>query len=130
MKMSKIAKKAAKKSTKTAAPVEVQKIPMGMTAAKAAKALAKLTNAPVAEKAAAKVAPVSKPKKTPNQLMEKLIALMVRKDGATIQDFQQVEGFNIPSMAVVKAARRLGYEADASKVPGERTRYIAKRAAS
>jgi len=65
--------------------------------------------------------------KAPNPMMEKLIALMLRKDGAGISDFQQVEGFNLPSMAVVKAARRAGYEASASKKPGERTRYVARR---
>ena len=62
-------------------------------------------------------------------MMEKLIALMLRKDGAVIADFQKVEGFNIPSMAVVRAAQRLGYTATASKPPGGRTVYkAAKRA--
>ena len=65
--------------------------------------------------------------KKPNPIMEKLFALMLRKDGATIQDFQQVEGFAIPSMAVVKAAQRAGYKAEASKKPGERTVYKASR---
>jgi hypothetical protein len=67
--------------------------------------------------------------KKPNPLMEKLIALMLRKDGATIQDFQGVDGFNIPSMAVVRAAQRQGYEASASKQPGERTVYKAVKRA-
>jgi hypothetical protein len=33
---------------------------------------------------------------------------MLRKDGATIQDFQGVPGFNIPSMAALKIAERAG----------------------
>jgi hypothetical protein len=74
----------------------------------------------------AKVAKVAKVREA-NPLHQKLIALMTRKDGATISDFQQVEGFNMPSMAVVKIARRAGYEASASKKQGERTRYIARR---
>jgi hypothetical protein len=80
-------------------------------------------------KAVAKKAVVAK-SRAPNPLHEKLIALMARKDGATIADFQTVEGFNIPSMAVVRIAQRHGYEASASKKPGERTVYKAvKRAA-
>jgi hypothetical protein len=39
---------------------------------------------------------------------------MARKDGATIQDFQGVDGFNIPSMAVVRIAERHGYKASAN----------------
>jgi hypothetical protein len=66
--------------------------------------------------------------KAPNALHQKLIALMARKDGATIADFQTVEGFNMPSMAVVKIARRAGYEASASKKQGARTRYVARKA--
>ena len=45
---------------------------------------------------------------------DQLIALMARKDGATIQDFQGVDGFNIPSMAVVRIAERHGYKASAN----------------
>jgi hypothetical protein len=98
-----------------------------------------------AKKAAAPVAPVSttepkKAKKVRNQitqatakalspLHQSLIALMVRKEGATIADFQGVDGFNIPSMAVVKIAQRHGYEASASKKPGERTVYKAVKRA-
>ena len=89
--------------------------------AKSTKVVKSAKSAPVA-KSAKKAA-----KKTPSPMMEKLIALMLRKDGAGISDFQQVEGFNLPSMAVVKAARRAGYEASASKKPGERTRYVARR---
>jgi hypothetical protein len=97
---------------------------MAKTAKKAApKTAKKSTTKAVAKKAGAPVA-----KKTPNPIMEKLLALMLRKEGATIADFQQVEGFAIPSMAVVHAAQRAGYKADASKKPGERTRYYAKRA--
>jgi hypothetical protein len=66
-------------------------------------------------------------KRAPNPIMAKLIALMLRKEGATIQDFQGVEGFAIPSMAVVKAAQRAGYKAEASKQPGERTVYKAMK---
>ena len=123
--MAKTAKKSAKSVTKT---VEVQKIPMGMTAKKAAKAAEKPAKAAKTTKAA-KSTKTAATAKAPNPLMEKLIALMLRKDGATIQDFQGVEGFNIPSMAVVKAAQRAGYEASASKKPGERTVYKAVKRA-
>ena len=71
-------------------------------------------------KAAAVVA-----EKAPNPMHEKLIALMLRKDGAGIADFQTVDGFNMPSMAVVRIAERAGYKASASKKPGERTVYKA-----
>ena len=94
-----VAKKSAKSATKSA---------------KSAKAVAKkaVTKKALAEKAS-------------NPMHEKLIALMLRKDGAGIADFQKVEGFNIPSMAVVRIAERAGYKADASKKPGERTVYKA-----
>ena len=89
------------------------------------KATAKKSNKkPVAKKADTKSVIT---KRAPNPIMEKLIALMLRKEGATIADFQQVEGFAIPSMAVVKAAQRAGYKAEASKQPGERTVYKASR---
>jgi hypothetical protein len=60
-------------------------------------------------------------RRKPNELHAALIALMAHKDGATIQDFQGVDGLNIPSMAVVRIAERHGYQASASKKPGERT---------
>jgi hypothetical protein len=66
--------------------------------------------------------------KAPNPLHEKLIALMARKDGATIADFQTVDGFNIPSMAALRIAERAGFKTSAVKKPGERTRYYAKTA--
>ena len=66
-----------------------------------------------------------------NELHDALVKWMLRPTGATIQDFQGVEGFNIPSMAVVRIAERHGYKASASKKPGERTVYKAvKRAAA
>ena len=68
-----------------------------------AKSVAKksATSAKSATKAVAKKSTTKKAaaEKAPNPLHEKLIALMARKDGATIADFQTVEGFNIPSMA-------------------------------
>ena len=79
-----------------------------------------------ATKAVAKKAVVKS--RAPNPLHEKLIALMLRPTGAGIADFQQVEGFNIPSMAVVRIAERHGYKASASKKPGERTVYKAVKA--
>ena len=72
------------------------------------------------------IAPVATAKKS-NPTIEKCIALMLRKEGAGIADFQTVEGFNLPSMAIVKAAQRAGYKAEASKQPGERTVYKASR---
>ena len=92
----------------------------------ATKAVAKKSAAPVAKKSTKAVA--TKEAKKPNEFHAALIALMVRKDGATIQDFQGVDGFNIPSMAVVRIAQRHGYEASASKKPGERTVYKATKA--
>jgi hypothetical protein len=101
-----MAKTAKKSATKTAKK------------SKTTKTVATKSAAPVAKKATAK---------TPNPMMEKLFSLMLRKEGAGIADFQTVDGFNLPSMAVVKAAQRQGYEAFPSKKPGERTRYYAKR---
>jgi hypothetical protein len=98
---------------------------MAKVSKKSAAPVAKKSAAPVAKKAAAKSTKSVITKRAPNPIMEKLIALMLRKDGATIQDFQGVEGFAIPSMAVVKAAQRAGYKAEASKQPGERTVYKA-----
>jgi hypothetical protein len=88
------------------------------------KATAKKSNKTV--KATKTVAPVATAKKS-NPIIEKCIALMLRKEGARIADFQTVEGFNLPSMAIVKAAQRAGYKAEASKQPGERTVYKAVR---
>jgi hypothetical protein len=98
-----------------------------------AKSVAKKAATKTAKKATAKVAKVTKTvapvatAKKPNPIIEKCIALMLRKEGAGIADFQTVEGFNLPSMAVVKAAQRAGYKAEASKKPGERTVYKASR---
>jgi hypothetical protein len=110
--MMKVSKKAA---TKTAAPVAKKTAKVAKVAKSNAKTVAKKSTKIVATTRA------------PNPIMEKLIALMLRKEGATIADFQQVEGFAIPSMAVVKAAQRAGYKAEASKQPGERTVYKASR---
>src|SRR5271154_2048288 len=86
---------------------------------------AKVVKVAKSTKAVAKKAATTS--RAPNPIMEKLIALMLRKEGATIQDFQGVEGFAIPSMAVVKAAQRAGFKAQASKAPGERTVYKAMK---
>ena len=95
---------------------------MAKTAKNAATKTAKKT-AKVATKSAKAVAT----KRAPNPIVEKCVALMLRPTGATISDFQQIEGFAIPSMAVVQAAQRAGYKAEASKKPGERTVYKASR---
>ena len=95
-------------------------VPVVEKVAKSTKIVAAKTN----KKADAKAATTTR---APNPIMETLIALMLRKEGATIQDFQGVEGFAIPSMAVVKAAQRAGFKAEASKAPGERTVYKASR---
>src|SRR5882757_2208487 len=79
---------------------------------------------------AAKATKKAVTEKAPNPLHEKLIALMLRPTGAGIADFQKVEGFNIPSMAVVRIAERHGYKATSSKKPGERTVYKAVKQAS
>jgi len=97
-------------------------------AKKSAKVAVKSTKSAKATKKA--VAVVVKKSRALNPLHEKLIALMVRKDGATIADFQTVEGFNIPSMAALRIAERHGYKATSSKKPGERTVYKAVKQAS
>jgi hypothetical protein len=109
--------KSAKSNTKAVAPVAVKK--------------AATPVAPVAEKATKPAKAAKKPVvvKAPNPLHAALIALMTRKDGATITDFQTIEGFNIPSMAALRIAERHGYEATASKKPGELTRYVAVKRA-
>lgn len=84
------------------------------------------TVAKVANKSAKTVA--TKEAKKPNELHDALVKLMLRPSGATIADFQTVDGFNIPSMAVVRIAERHGYKASASKKPGERTVYKAVKA--
>jgi len=125
--MAKTAKKAAtktaKKSTKSAKRLTHSEAVQGSNLASGvSEKPAKVVKAAKSAKTVAKKAAVEK---TPNPLHEKLIALMARKEGATISDFQTVDGFNIPSMAVVRIAQRHGYEASASKKPGERTIYKA-----
>ena len=56
------------------------------------------TVAKVAKKSTKTVA--TKEAKKPNELHDALVKLMLRPSGATIADFQTVDGFNIPSMAV------------------------------
>jgi hypothetical protein len=131
----KTAKKPITKATKFVAPVapddyrtdEYQTgdtpTPKKATAKKSAKST---KTAKSANKAVTKTVAVAR---KPNPLHEKLIALMARKDGATISDFQTVDGFNIPSMAALRIAERHGYTATASKKPGERTVYKAVKRA-
>jgi len=74
------------------------------------------------------VAKVStKATKKPNELHEKLIALLTRKDGATMHDTWNV-GFEYPAMLALKIAERRGYKTSVVKKKGELSRYIAKRA--
>jgi hypothetical protein len=100
---------------------------MAKTAKKSATKTAKKSNKTV--KATKAVAKKATAKKAANPLHEKLIALMAHKDGATISDFQTVDGFNIPSMAALKIAERAGYKTSAVKKPGERTVYKAVKVA-
>jgi hypothetical protein len=99
---------------------------MAKTAKKSAKSTTKVAKV---AKVAAKKAVAVKKSAAPNPLHEKLIALMARKEGAGIADFQKVEGFNIPSMAAMRIAERHGYQVSASKKPGERTVYKAVKRA-
>ena len=130
--MAKVAKKAATKTAKKSTKVTKYIAPVAPDDYRTDEYQTGDTPAP--KKATAKKSKAAKSIKTvtktraPNPIMEKLIALMLRKEGATIQDFQGVEGFNIPSMAVVQAAQRAGYKADASKKPGQRTVYKAVKA--
>jgi hypothetical protein len=127
--MAKVAKKSAKSTTKSVKAAKAAKAEV-MTAVLGGHKFNVVAKPKSEKKSTTKkaVTVVVKKSRAPNPLFEKLIALMLRPDGAVIADFQKVEGFNIPSMAVVKAAQRAGYEASASKKPGERTRYIARKA--
>lgn len=58
-------------------------------------------------------------------VMDACIALMRRPGGCGIKDFQEIKGFNLPSMAVVRAAEKRGYKATATKEVGSRTVYKA-----
>lgn len=58
-------------------------------------------------------------------IMDECIELMRKPGGCGISDFQEVKGFNLPSMAVVRAAEKRGYKATATKEPGSRTVYKA-----
>lgn len=58
-------------------------------------------------------------------VMDACIALMRRPGGCGIKDFQEIKGFNLPSMAVVRAAEKRGYKATATKEQGSRTVYKA-----
>jgi hypothetical protein len=84
----------------------------------------KSTKKPVAKKAngAKKVST-----KKPNPLHEKLIKLFTRPNGATVHDTMEA-GFKFPAMTALKIAERRGLKVTTKKVPGELTRYIAKRA--
>jgi hypothetical protein len=128
-----VAKKSAKSTKKAAKKLTHSEAVQGSNLASGT--MGTKTAAPVAEKpakaakAATKKAVAVKKAAAPNPLHAALIALMARKDGATISDFQTVEGFNIPSMAALRIAERHGYEATASKKPGERTVYKAVKRA-
>ncbi len=80
----------------------------------------------VASKKATVAAKGRKPRK-PNALHEKLVKLMSRPGGATISDLSGA-GFKYAAMAALKIAERRGLKTSTKKVPGELTRYIAKRA--
>jgi hypothetical protein len=62
----------------------------------------------------------------PNPLHEKLIALLVRPNGATMHDLWNA-GFQYPAKAALKIAERRGLKTSVKKVKGELTSYIAKR---
>jgi hypothetical protein len=64
----------------------------------------------------------------PNPLHEKLAKLFLRPTGATLTDIQEA-GWKYSAMAALKTIERHGLKTSVSKkVPGELTRYIAKRA--
>lgn len=67
----------------------------------------------------------AKEPKSGRTIMDECIELMRKPGGCGIKDFQEVKGFNLPSMAVVRAAEKRGYKATASKEPGSRTVYKA-----
>lgn len=70
-------------------------------------------------------AAASKPREL-KPLHKKLINLFVRPQGATMHDTYNA-GWEYPAMAALKIAERHGYKVTAKKVPGELTRYTAKR---
>jgi hypothetical protein len=66
----------------------------------------------------------------PNALHTKLIALMARKDGATLTDIKKA-GWKFPAIVALKIAERRGYKVSVKKPkPGELTRYVAKAGAA
>jgi hypothetical protein len=105
----------------------------------AAKKSEKSTTSPAAKakegvaKVKAKEAEMSAPRKTwsdtakapKGTVMDACIELMRKPGGCGIKDFQEVLGFNLPSMAVVRAAEKKGYKATFAKEPGSRTVYKA-----
>jgi hypothetical protein len=61
-------------------------------------------------------------------LHEKLIKLMLRKDGADLHDLKGA-GYKFPAVFALKLAATRGYKTSVVKKSGALARYVAKRAA-
>lgn len=57
---------------------------------------------------------------------DKVINLMMRKDGITVEEAQKV-GFKQPTIAAIRVAARRGLKTSIVKRKGELTRYIATK---
>lgn len=55
-----------------------------------------------------------------------LIALLQRKNGANVKDFQEA-GYVRSAKGLIKMAEKLGYKTSSKKEPGELTRYFASK---
>jgi hypothetical protein len=77
-------------------------------------------------KKAAAARKASTPRK-PTAIHMKLIALMTRKDGATIQDVSKT-GFKGPTKAAMRIVENQGFKTSVVKKAGELSRYVAKKA--
>jgi hypothetical protein len=85
--------------------------------------MSKKSTKAVAKKSAAKKVSTKATKK-PNALHAKLLALMSRKDGATLADLGKV-GFKAPAIQALRIAERRGMKTRVVKPEGELKRYIA-----
>lgn len=95
------------------------------TSTKTDKPVAKTSTKPVETAPRKTWSDTAKAPKTGRTVMDECIELMRKPGGCGIKDFQEVLGFNLPSMAVVRAAEKRGYKATATKEQGSRTVYKA-----
>jgi len=78
------------------------------------------------KKAVKKVTKKAASPRKPNPVHDKVIKLLARPNGATLQDTKDA-GFKYAVAVAVKIAERNGYKVNKKKLEGEPTRYFAKR---